>query len=96
MPLLNEMSTSEAAYEVGFKSQSAYIAAFKMVLIALPIDGFVSSLIAIVAIIGSLTDKATLGPYLAVAILTLLYSLVLELLLLPVAAKLWSVKKQNK
>lgn len=72
------------------------LAAFKMVLIALPIDGFVSSLIAIVAIIGSLTDKATLGPYLAVAILTLLYSLVLELLLLPVAAKLWSVKKQNK
>ena len=69
------------------------LAAFKLVLIALPIDGLVSSLIAIVAVIGILTDKASLGPNLAVAILTLLYSLVLELLLLPVAAKLWAMKK---
>lgn len=69
------------------------LAAFKLVLIALPIDGLVSSLIAIVAIMGLLTDKATLGPNLAVAILTLLYSLILELLLLPVAARLWAMKK---
>ena len=68
------------------------LAAFKLVLIALPIDGLVSSLIAIVAVIGLLTDKTALGPNLAVAILTLLYSLVLELLLLPVAAKLWAMK----
>ena len=36
LPLLNEMSTSEAAYEVGFKSQSAYIAAFKKNMECLP------------------------------------------------------------
>lgn len=69
------------------------LAAFKMVLIALPLDGLVSSLIAVMAVIGLLTDKTALGPNLAVAILTLLYSLVLELLLLPVAAKLWAMKK---
>ena len=72
---------------------SRTLAAFKMVLIALPLDGLVSSLIAVVAVLGLLSDKAALGPNLAVAILTLLYSLVLELLLLPVAAKLWAMKK---
>ena len=36
LPLLNEMSSSEAAYEVGFKSQSAYIAAFKKNMECLP------------------------------------------------------------
>ncbi len=68
-------------------------AALKLVLIALPIDGLVASLIAIVAIIGKLTDPSALGPNIAVAILTLLYSLVLEVLLLPVAAKLWALEK---
>ena len=69
------------------------LAAFKLVLIALPIDGLVSSLIALVAVLGLLTDPIALGPNLAVAILTLLYSLILELLLLPVAAKVWAMKK---
>ena len=69
------------------------LAAFKLVLIALPIDGLVSSLIAFVAVLGLLTDPIALGPNLAVAILTLLYSLILELLLLPVAAKVWAMKK---
>jgi len=36
LPLLNEMSGSGAAYEVGFKSQSAYIAAFKKNMGCLP------------------------------------------------------------
>ncbi len=36
LPLLNEMSSSGAAYEVGFKSQSAYIAAFKKNMGCLP------------------------------------------------------------
>lgn len=71
------------------------LAAFKLVLIALPLDGLVSSSIAIVAILGLLTDKTALGPNLAVAILTVLYSLVLELLLLPIAAKLWSMEKNE-
>lgn len=79
--------------EMEEKELSRTLAAFRMVLIALPLDGLVSSLIAIVAVIGLLTDKAALGPNLAVAFLTLLYSLVLELLLLPVAAKLWAMRK---
>ncbi len=36
LPLLNEMSSSGAAYEVGFKSQSSYIAAFKKNMGCLP------------------------------------------------------------
>lgn len=36
LPLLNEMSSSGAGYEVGFKSQSAYIAAFKKNMGCLP------------------------------------------------------------
>ena len=70
------------------------LAAFKLVLIALPIDGLVASLIAIVAIIAKLTDPSLLGPNLVVAILTLLYSLIFEVLLLPVAAKLWAMKNR--
>ena len=70
------------------------LAAFKLVLIALPIDGLVASLIAVEAIIAKLTDPSLLGPNLAVAILTLLYSLIFEVLLLPVAAKLWAMKNR--
>ena len=70
------------------------LAAFKLVLIALPIDGLVASLIAVVAIIAKLTDPSLLGPNLVVAILTLLYSLIFEVLLLPVAAKLWAMKNR--
>ena len=69
------------------------LAAFKLVLIGLPIGGVVASLIAFVAILGKINDISTLGPNMAVAILTLLYSLVIELLLLPMAAKLWTMEK---
>lgn len=69
------------------------LVAFKLVLIALPIGGLVASLIAAVAILGKLSDPSALGPYVAVAILTLLYSLIIEVLLLPIAAKLWSLEK---
>lgn len=69
------------------------MAAFKLILIALPIGGAAASLIAFVAILGKLNEPATLGPRLAVAILTLLYSLILEVLLLPIAAKLWAMDK---
>lgn len=62
-------------------------------MIGLPIGGFTASLIAFVAILGKLNDISKLGPNLAVAILTLLYSLIIELLLLPIAAKLWVSKR---
>lgn len=64
-----------------------------MVLIGLPIGGFTASLIAFVAILGKINDISKLVPNLAVAILTLLYSLIIELLLLPIAAKLWMSKR---
>ena len=66
---------------------------YKLVLIGLPIGGFTASLIAFVAILGKLNDISKLGPNLAVAILTLLYSLIIELLLLPIVAKLWVSKR---
>lgn len=69
------------------------LAAFKLVLIALPIDGLIASLIATVTILGKVNDMSMLGPHAAVAVLTLLYSLVLEVLLLPIAAKMWAVEK---
>ncbi len=69
-------------------------AAFKLVLIALPIEGVVASLIAFIAILGKMNDPATLGPYMAVAILTMLYSLIIEILLLPVAARLWTMRME--
>ena len=50
-------------------------------------------LIAAVTILGKVNDMSMLDPHAAVAILTLLYSLVLEVLLLPVAAKLWALEK---
>ena len=62
-------------------------------MIGLPIGGFTASLIAFVAILGKLNDISKLGPNLAVAILTLLYSLIIELLLLPIVAKLWVSKR---
>lgn len=65
-------------------------AAMKLVLTALPIVGIVIFLISMIGIIGNLKDVSMIGPNLAVAILTLLYSFVFEMLLLPVAAKIWS------
>ena len=38
LPLLKEISSADAAYEVGFKSQSAYIAAFKKNMGCLPCE----------------------------------------------------------
>lgn len=73
---------------------SRILVAFKLVLTALPIGGMVASLIAFIAILGKVNDPATLGPHVAVAILTILYSLIIEVLLLPVAAKLWTLKTE--
>lgn len=69
-------------------------AAYKLVLIALPAGGMVMTLIALGAIIGTVNDMNALGPYVAVSILTFLYSLVLEVLLLPVAGRLWTAKEE--
>ena len=74
-------------------------AAFKLVLIGLPAGGMVMTLLALVSILVKVFEEvisyAALGPHIAVAVLTLLYSLILEVLLLPVAAKLW-IRKETE
>jgi len=81
--------------EISLDELRRTLAAFKLVLIGLPIGGVVASLIAFVAILGKINDISTLGPNMAVAILTLLYSLVIEILLLPMAARLWAMEKEG-
>lgn len=78
--------------EISLEELNRTLAAFKLVLIALPMGGLAATLIAFVAIIGNLNDVSKLGPSMAVAILTLLYSVIIELLLLPIASKLWALK----
>ncbi len=82
--------------DISFEELNRTLAAFKLVLTALPLGGFAASLIAFVAILGKLDDVSKLGPSIAVAILTVLYSLIIELLLLPMAAKLWALEKEMK
>lgn len=45
--------------------------------------GIISMLLSFIHILGNLSDLAQLGPNIAVAILTLLYAVILEMLLLP-------------
>lgn len=45
--------------------------------------GVISLLLTIILILGMLSDLASLGPNLAVAILTMLYAMIIEMLLLP-------------
>ena len=45
--------------------------------------GIISMLLSLVHVLGMLSDPASLGPNIAVAILTMLYAVILEMLLLP-------------
>lgn len=45
--------------------------------------GIISMLLSLIHILGALSDLASLGPNLAVAILTMLYAVIFEMLLLP-------------
>lgn len=45
--------------------------------------GVISLLLTLILILGMLSDLASLGPNLAVAILTMLYAMIIEMLLLP-------------
>lgn len=45
--------------------------------------GIISMLLSLVHVLGMLSDPASLGPNVAVAILTMLYAVILEMLLLP-------------
>lgn len=65
--------------------------AFKEVMIVLPIAGGFVFIVNVVGILGTLMEPSKLGPMLLVAILSLFYSFLMMLVLLPTAMKL-SVK----
>ncbi len=72
-------------------------AAFKLTFISILLSGGISTLIGAVGVIGLLANKdySNLGPNLAVASLTVLYALILDLCLLPLGKTLY-VKLHKK
>lgn len=62
--------------------------AMKTVLVTIPIAGVFSFLVSVVAIIAHLSNPRLLGPHFAVAILSLFYCSVVEILLIPTAVRL--------
>lgn len=62
--------------------------AMKTVLITIPIAGVFAFLVSVVAIIGYLFKPELLGPNLAVAILSMFYCCIAEILLIPTAVRL--------
>lgn len=63
--------------------------AMKTVLCTVPLAGVFTLLVGVVAIIGHLTDILMLGPHLAVAILSVFYCAIIEILLIPTAVRLY-------
>lgn len=68
-------------------------AAMKMVLCVIPVAGAFSFVVGLVTIIGHLPLPEQLGPNLAVAILSVFYSVTMELLLMPTAMRLYRKQK---
>lgn len=62
--------------------------AMKTVLCVIPVAGIFTLLVSVVAIIGFLSDKTLLGPNMAVAILSVFYCAIAEILLMPTAVRL--------
>lgn len=62
--------------------------AMKTVLFTIPLAGVFTFIVGVVAIIQHLSDVTILGPNLAVAILSLFYCCVIEILLIPTAVRL--------
>lgn len=71
------------------------VAAHKLVLIAVPVIGVITSLVAVVSLFGNYNAADSIGQNLAVAFLTVLYSLIFDLILLPVSGRLWAMKKKQ-
>lgn len=62
--------------------------AMKTVLFTIPLAGMFTFVVGVVAIIQHLSDVTLLGPNLAVAILSIFYCCVMEILLIPTAVRL--------
>lgn len=65
-----------------YEIRRSYLA-IKLAIYSIIVSGLISSLLAIVTILGLLEKPELLGPNLAVAILSVLYSLIMVLILLP-------------
>ena len=65
--------------------------ALKLMIRLLILSGLLGSMIGIVGIASSFTDISKLGPNLAIALLTLLYSILICFILLPVQAKVKAI-----
>ena len=68
-------------------------ATMKMVLCVIPIAGVFSLVVSLVTIVGHLELPEQLGPNLAVAILSMFYSTLMEILLMPTAMRLYKKLK---
>lgn len=68
--------------------------AMKTVLCTIPIAGVFTLLVSLVAIIGHLSNTELLGPHIAVAVLSVFYCSIVEILLMPTAVRLY--KKKSK
>lgn len=62
--------------------------AMKTVLCTIPVAGVFTLLVSLVAIIGFLRNPDLLGPHMAVAILSVFYCSIIEILLMPTAVRL--------
>ncbi len=62
--------------------------AMKTVLYTVPLSGVFSFLVSSVTIIGHLNDLAVLGPNMSIAMLSLFYCAIIEILLIPTAVRL--------
>lgn len=68
-------------------------ATMKMVLCAMPLAGMFPFVVSIIAITGHLTNTEMVGPYVSVALLSVFYCFVMEILLMPTAMKLYRKQK---
>ena len=64
-------------------------AAMKMVLCVIPIAGIFSFIVSLIVITGRLSDVEMISIHVSVALLTMFYSIVMEILLIPTAMKLY-------
>lgn len=68
--------------------------AMKTVLCTIPVAGVFTFIVSLVAIIAYLSNPELLGPHIAVAILSVFYCSIVEILLMPTAVRLY--KKKSK
>ena len=85
----NEINNTEARHDVGVEMLNA-LASYA------PALGLIGTVIGLVAMLGNMTDPATIGPAMAVALLTTFYGAIMaNLIFLPICGKLKHRSKQE-